>query len=142
MARARLIFLAICQEKTGISDMLRSRLRLQSATRGASGVKNIFFCVFSDTRQRTDVYVFLPPARPCGVIYDVHDQPHSTPETPRRRPPYASSVCLSTASGPSALGRCSPAVPLVLHRWYENATVVCYFVQNAPTPAAIPLSAD
>ena len=31
-------------------------------------------------------YVFLPPIRPRDVIYDVHGQPRSTSETPRRRP--------------------------------------------------------
>ena len=48
-------------------------------------VKNIF-SVFSDTRQRTDFCVFLPPTRPHDVTYDAHGQPRSTPETPRRRP--------------------------------------------------------
>ena len=50
---------------------------------------------FSDTRQRTVFYVFLPPTRPRDVIYDVHGQPRSTSETPRRRP-SSTSVCSST----------------------------------------------
>ena len=42
--------------------------------------KNVFPPVFPDTRQRTVLYVFLPPTRPRDVICDVHGQPRSTPQ--------------------------------------------------------------
>ena len=54
-----------------------------------------YFSVFLDSRQRTVFCVFLPPTRPRDVIYDVHGQPRSTSETPRRRP-SSTSVCSST----------------------------------------------